>query len=375
MDVSADDAKIMDPESRAKILAPHNIVKGIPMNSFLTFLDGIGAGSQAVLLKDFTLSDLALFSQTCRFIYSVIDSYSKKHRDITRTLSTFIPVEHIPRFRVLQADTGLLIGGTTALKFVNWQYKDPKEPTFRLFVHHIYAVRVTEWFVGIGSQHSMSTYLGQTTQAIYDSQTAKLDALPSPPFLDEIDETTFCGTAVCDSRPARRDTAASIAAGDARVNVYAATALSGILSMSTSTMMNFISAHNAYCLFPHETLKKNVVAWLHDIYGYYLNKHREGNSKKAWKRVTSEAKCSVWRVFDEGLRCISGLDGQCLQIPLDTDGLGLDDRHESVLEESSFFFGFVTFTKGPAFVSYDSWYKFQESDGTMNYYRMVKETD
>ncbi|KAJ8481752.1 hypothetical protein ONZ45_g15200 [Pleurotus djamor] len=355
MDVTQE-ATVADLALQDKVLAPHNVVKGVPMNRFLTFLDLLSLATQAELLKDFTLVDLARFSQTCRFIYNMIDAYSQRQRDITRTLSAFFPVEHVPEFRVLQADTGLLIGGTTALKFINWKYKEPKQPTLRIFVHNLYAVRVTEWFIGIGSQHHQPAYPGQTTQEIYDFQFAKVDTLPLPPLLDEGDSTTFCGTVVCDSGPARQDAAASIAAGDARANVFTATfelrlpnrhkvfiyachesALSGVLSMSTSTMMNFISAHHVYCLFPYETLNRNVVAWLHDIFGYYMNKHRE-----------------AWRVFPEGLRCVSGMDGHCLQIPLDTKGLALDYRHEAVL---------------------DDWYKFQDSNGAIDYYRMVRDTD
>ena len=90
--------------------------------------------------------EILLFSRTCRPFYNIVCSYIKRVFNIDRILSRFFadPVA----FRALQARTGTLISGSSALQFFARTFYP--ESDLDLYIHSNWLPDVVEWMVQEG---------------------------------------------------------------------------------------------------------------------------------------------------------------------------------------------------------------------------------
>lgn len=90
--------------------------------------------------------EILLFSRTCRPFYNIVCSYIKRVFNIDRILSRFF-VDPLA-FRALQARTGTLISGSSALQFFARTFYP--ESDLDLYIHSNWLPDVVEWIVQQG---------------------------------------------------------------------------------------------------------------------------------------------------------------------------------------------------------------------------------
>ncbi|TFK63310.1 hypothetical protein BDN72DRAFT_964018 [Pluteus cervinus] len=91
---------------------------------------------------------LVRFSQTDKFNYASVSDYSTYAFSITKTLGHYFTPDQITAFRILQAQTGAIISGSTALQFFDRTYYP--ESDLDLYVTDEDAEPLIDWIMGIG---------------------------------------------------------------------------------------------------------------------------------------------------------------------------------------------------------------------------------
>ncbi|KAJ8502367.1 hypothetical protein ONZ45_g11832 [Pleurotus djamor] len=298
-------------------------------------------------------------------------------------LAEYIPHNQIKMFREIQATTSLIIGGSLALRFFNWRLRDTTTPPMELFVHHPDCVPVSEWLISIGCTLSDSEFPEVSPAAIYfqSLEEAENSLSYAPKYPSDVE---YRGVVLRRSTQSHRlRTASERRAGvDAEhpslavlcfitpngrsiiLNACTKSALSGILGQDASCMMNFISSHHAYCLFPVETLRRNIVLSFRtsrEEHEYLVEAYSERN----WRYILTDEECQYFNVFESGVRGLG--DNSVMRVDIEEDN-NLPTTSDEVLEESCFYLGFSDWCVGTAFVSYQCWYKFDREFDIHTYY-------
>ncbi|KAJ8463888.1 hypothetical protein ONZ45_g17425 [Pleurotus djamor] len=319
----------------------------------------------------FSLSVVSLLrlARTCKLLQWKVERNLANRRNINTALSLFLSVDAIPSFRQLQADTGLLVGGTFAQSFINLSTWEDKLVTVDMFVYHEDAAWVSKWFAAHNIELNMPLFSGKTVGQIISRKLSSMRASLTYVPADQ-DEIRYCGLVLRFSRnpldspishnPEILMTLEFKTTSDIKIclHVCARSALCGIMSLSSTSLMNFVATHSAFSLFPRETFNKKVALSVNATSrNYFLNSQ---NPFRRWPGQLQDTfyPLNATRDFAAGPRRFSGKDRTCLKVPLLGDGQGLSPYTDKVILESTVYFGYTLAGKGPAFLNFKTWDKY-----------------
>jgi hypothetical protein len=128
-----------------------------------------------VLLEELSPGELFKYGKTCKHIHSIVESYIRRRFQIDKLLATYFTPSQIADFRRLQASTGMLISGSTALQFFNrLVYPDSD---LDLYVEHAYREDVGLWLLSIGYKYV--PYPTSNSKTFQDDLDLNPDTTPS----------------------------------------------------------------------------------------------------------------------------------------------------------------------------------------------------
>ncbi|KAJ8481750.1 hypothetical protein ONZ45_g15202 [Pleurotus djamor] len=285
------------------------------------------------VLFGMTVISLLRLARTCKFLHAKVEHHLRIRRDIRAALSLFLPVDSISSFRNLQADTGLLIGGTFAQSFIDL------------------TLDVSKWLVANEIELDMPLFSGKSISQIISR---KLSATRSsltyvPPTQDEIRQNPD----VLIDLQFKTKSGIKV-----HLHVCSRSALCGILSLSSTSLLNFVGTHSAFSLFPRETFNKRVSLSVNATQNNYLRTIQ--NPFRRWPGQLIDSFYPLDRScdFPAGPRMFSGRDQTCLRVPLTGDDEQLSDYRDNIILESTVYFGYVLSGKGPAYLNYNTWDKY-----------------
>ncbi|KAJ8518861.1 hypothetical protein ONZ45_g4094 [Pleurotus djamor] len=261
-----------------------------------------------------------------------------------------------------------LLGGSFALRFLDWNVTGLDNEPLDLFVYHEDSFRLISWMKTSGYTLDMSAYPGKTAKEILTRRVSELSfTLSYRPDFDETKE--YQGVVLRGgSELLRSSIADEVATGGSgiasiivvlryltplkkhiRVHVCAVSALAGVLASTCTGGMSFISACNAYSLFPRETIKKRVIMSL-------LTQCRVFNIiptlRKAgyWTIFYNEDDRKHHKAFEPGFRGLK--TNACLRVPIKQIGSSMDT--DEVLLESGFYLDYFGWETDPCYIAYDA---------------------
>lgn len=97
----------------------------------------------ATVMGQLSLNALRWYSLTCKAMYDEVQIFYQCNYSLDPILEPFIPSEHIPAFRRLQGESGLVISGSVALQFFT-RVTYP-ESDLDLYVEYAHAFEVGNW--------------------------------------------------------------------------------------------------------------------------------------------------------------------------------------------------------------------------------------
>lgn len=94
--------------------------------------------------------DLYRYSRTCKDAHYAVSSYFRRTKsfDLHKILERYFPPQEVFKFRELQAVTGMLISGSTAVQF--FDCTEYPESDLDLYVEHRYCRPIAWWLIGLG---------------------------------------------------------------------------------------------------------------------------------------------------------------------------------------------------------------------------------
>ncbi|RPD52517.1 hypothetical protein L227DRAFT_514713 [Lentinus tigrinus ALCF2SS1-6] len=187
---------------------------------------------------------LLRFKRTCRLASLAVKDYMELSFNINQRLARFFDD---PRaFRSLQARTGILISGSTALQFFDRSlYADSG---LDLFVHKPHRREIGRWLLQSGYTFVPESYQDPDFEiTIFDSISL------SPDDLHALDGIASMLTFV--RRSATSDEGCTDRTRTIRLVIAENTPMDVILSTHSTCAMNVIAFDKAYCLFPRATLE------------------------------------------------------------------------------------------------------------------------
>ncbi|KAJ8453513.1 hypothetical protein ONZ51_g13552 [Trametes cubensis] len=209
---------------------------GVAQSVFITILEMPHVRTS--LFSALSPRSLLLLSRSSRRVREYALEYMKTAFDINATLGRYLP--NPIEFRGLQARTGTLVSGSTALQFFDRSYNDPL--ALDLYVFPLYRREVGAWLLSKGfsfrASHEQDPCFAIT--ALSRQRSVRFDSSPGVLTI-----YTFH----------RYHNGASV---DVHIIVAIRTPIETILSFHSTCMMNIISYDKAYCLFPLATLEKHI---------------------------------------------------------------------------------------------------------------------
>ncbi|RPD65566.1 hypothetical protein L227DRAFT_493697 [Lentinus tigrinus ALCF2SS1-6] len=180
--------------------------------------------------------------RTCRAVHQAVDDYMRNVYNIDLFLDRLFP-DSSRAFRSLQARTGTLIGGLSALRFLQRIAHPPTEP-LELYIHACHRREVGRWLLRTGYIFSAAPH--QTPE--FEAEISNTINLPPDESVQILDGVAmilrFC-RAVPETGMIR----------EVKVIVAENNPMEVILSFYSTCLMNVISFNKAYCLFPRATLE------------------------------------------------------------------------------------------------------------------------
>ncbi|KAJ8455368.1 hypothetical protein ONZ45_g18964 [Pleurotus djamor] len=246
------------------------------------------------------------------------------------------PPDDVSSFRLLQATSDLLIAGSFALRFIDWNVTGLDNEPLDLFVYHEDCLQLVTWLKSARCTLHMPTYPGKTVQDILIRNVSEFPfALGYIPDFDG--DARYQGVVLRGGSDTLREktlnemilgsnrTASIIVVLQyltpskkmIRVHVCAINALAGVLCATSTGGMNIISAHHAYCIFPRETLQKRMLLSMFTpcrLFNILPTLRTSGY----WKIISSDDDREWYDVFETGFHETLQESG----FHLETDSLG-----------------------------------------------------
>ncbi|KAI0694389.1 hypothetical protein C8T65DRAFT_698990 [Cerioporus squamosus] len=214
-------------------------------------------------------ANLVRISSTCRTAYAAVAAYTRLTFDIDRLLSRYFPsptrgcsitccLSHAHEqeygraraFRSLQARTGTLVSGSTALQFFKrtvWPESD-----LDLYVHMRHRREVAQWLLDEGYQYKPTDFRIQNSRnpnGIYSMP----GVMAIVTFIKPLPRPDRTSNSVDGEEEADDDGPSEL---KVQVIVAKNTPMEVILGFHSTCVMNVISYEKAYCLFPQATLEQ-----------------------------------------------------------------------------------------------------------------------
>ncbi|KAL0575573.1 hypothetical protein V5O48_006389 [Marasmius crinis-equi] len=189
--------------------------------------------------------DLIYYSRSCKRAYQQVHSYWRRAFEIYRFLAPFFTRGEAEQFRVIQALTGTLISGSSALQFLN---RTPYPGSdLDIYVEHRYCKPIALFLQSIGYEFQPLDH----QPAELDGAIARGSANMNAEYIGEITPTIeskrgFAGVY-------------NMVRGGQKIQVITAknSPLDIILNFHTTVVMNVISYSRAYSLYPKATFQKS----------------------------------------------------------------------------------------------------------------------
>ncbi|KAI0329622.1 hypothetical protein GY45DRAFT_850264 [Cubamyces sp. BRFM 1775] len=259
-------------------------------------------------------------ARTCRAAHRAIKAYSRVAFDVNRLLSRFFPSKNAScssictmdheheqaydrarAFRSLQARTGTVISGSCALQFFDRSIYP--ESDLDLYVHMCHRQEVGRWLIQEGYVYEPTShqdknfefevaeehdtfwdeYFGEISSIFkvfnFKKRVTKLE-LP----LDDVKHYSVAGLQSSEGR------------GELRVQLIVPkeTPMEVILGFHSTCVMNVISYHKAYCLFPQATLEERLALFT------------SSPSEDSLSRNTDQYRCAISKYTERGFTFIRG---------------------------------------------------------------------
>ncbi|KAF9474977.1 hypothetical protein BDN70DRAFT_884255 [Pholiota conissans] len=266
-----------------------------------------------IILDDLSASELFKYGRTCKTIHAIVQSYIPRKFQVHKLLARYFTQEEIDHFRYLQAITGMLISGSTALQFFDRvEYPDSD---LDLYLEHGYREEVGRWLLDIGYK-----YVARATSATGRRRTFQNDLSLEP---DSTPERMLTQRQFIETGNGYLEDAQCVFSFE-KDNPYRKvqmitsinSPLERILYFHSTCVMNIIAHDTAYSFFPRGTFNERrslicVVASPHNQIG--LAKYQ----KRGWSvelDITRDEFDDSTFSFARGMRYVG--DAQCWKLPV-----------------------------------------------------------
>jgi len=104
-----------------------------------------------IVLDNLSYADIFRYSRTCKDVHHIVSSYMLRKHKLETVLGKYFTDHQILHFRHLQATTGMIISGSTALQF--FERVSYPESDLDLYVEHRYRHPIALWLASIGYRY------------------------------------------------------------------------------------------------------------------------------------------------------------------------------------------------------------------------------
>ncbi|KAF8662093.1 hypothetical protein AX16_001203 [Volvariella volvacea WC 439] len=263
---------------------------------------------------------LILLGQTCKALNTRTQRYTSHAFRISRLLSPYFTPAQILDFQYLQAETGTLISGSTALQF--FDRSTYPESDLDLYTEHRYALPLLTWLARIGYRFVPRPGQAETYLSAYKARIADggLGERWRHATLFESEPRGYFGRGVAGVFNFEKQ------AGDggSTRKVQLITALHSpmeiVLHFHSTCVMNVIGHQTAYALYPYATFiqRRSLIC---STSGSKQDQAREKYAARGWtleKAISPSKQLDASSDFrlDGAHSCRHIGDGQCWTIPL-----------------------------------------------------------
>ncbi|KAF9474978.1 hypothetical protein BDN70DRAFT_841545 [Pholiota conissans] len=260
-----------------------------------------------VLLDELSAGDLFRLGRTCKTIYATVQDYILRSFQINKLLGRYFTPEEVDHFRRLQATTGMIISGSTALQFLN-RVEYPGSD-LDAYVVHAFRQEIAKWLLDVGY-----TYVPRRKHKTFED-----DILwePEEEEYDDIMHSELMETGVgylaaqCVFTFKKEDPPRKI-----QMITSLHSPLDRVLNFHSTCVMNVITHDTAYAFFPKGTFDERRA-----IYCVNTIAHTAGAIEKYIQRGWDINKYITRHEFDDpafafsrGLRHVG--DAKCWKLPV-----------------------------------------------------------
>ncbi|KAJ8081047.1 hypothetical protein PM082_017887 [Marasmius tenuissimus] len=220
--------------------------------------------------------DIIYYSRTCREAYQQAKMYWIRALCIYRLLSRFFTEDEVRQFRVVQAQTGTLISGSTALQFFNRvAYLDSD---LDLYVEHCYCKPVASFLRRIGYKYEPRGTQNPSLSMEIMYRSDDLRHGIGTPYDDEPQnqsERGFAGVF-------------NMIRGRRKVQLITAkySAMDIILNFHSTVVMNVITYSHAYSLYPEATFQKSLSLICYQCDGVKSTAPVQKYMRRGWRMIS-----------------------------------------------------------------------------------------
>ncbi|CAA7266123.1 unnamed protein product [Cyclocybe aegerita] len=197
------------------------------------------------LLDNLPAADLLRYSRTCRDTYAAVSSYIRRTFRIECVLGRYFSPEEILHFRHLQAATGMIISGSTALQFFDRSFYPDSD--LDIYVDHPKRKTIALWLAGIGYEYDPKQGLDTLDAALNHQPWWDEEKFSDSHFLEATPKGYFGAVHVFNFKKSGQKIQL-ITANLAPMDM--------ILNFHSTCVMNVITHEKAYSLYPRGTFNE-----------------------------------------------------------------------------------------------------------------------
>ncbi|KAG7088808.1 hypothetical protein E1B28_012768 [Marasmius oreades] len=238
--------------------------------------------------------DIIRYSRTCREAYRQVEGYWRRALNIENLLSPYFTPAETQCFRVVQALTGTLISGSTALQLLS--RKRYPESDLDLYVERRYGSFLGSFLEAIGYKfepaQGQSVCLEEAIERAeflrnlppYTSYSSPYTSYSSP-YTSPYDNDGFAGVF-------------NMTRGDRTIQLIATThsPLDKIFKFHSTVVMNVISYSHVYSLYPRATFQESLSLITYEKDDSKRVVARQKYVDRGWKMLNSDG--SEWRPYN-----------------------------------------------------------------------------
>ncbi|KAF9034339.1 hypothetical protein BJ165DRAFT_1396099 [Panaeolus papilionaceus] len=238
--------------------------------------------AENLLFSLLSVASLLLYSRTSRYNYQAVKSYMRRAFSLRDALSPYFTLQEILFFRWLQWEYGMLISGSTALKFFNRApFNDEREgeSDLDLYVELRFCEPIAKWLMKIGYTFERRTNRTPKTfkEALRKTSPLDIDFLEGTMFYLS-SERPYIGRGIANVFNFWRD--------GRKIQLIASDSspLEIILNFHSTCVMSIITYAKAYCFYPKATFEESR-SLLHSTQGTNQDAAIKKYEKRGWVMV------------------------------------------------------------------------------------------